>query len=277
MRKPALPPEAIEISRNLKNLMDENDRKEREEMDDQESLSLAARLCAVMQEVATVGKTGRNDFHNYDYMTADDITKHVRPLFAKHGIVLIPSVTSHAQDVIGEGQKSSLHTVLTVEYTLLADGAEPIKATWVSEGEDGADKGTAKALTANLKTFLAKLLQIDTGDDPEADTKTDERAAARGAGERTPRQVSGSGRPATDKQMGFMKILIDKKEMPAEDEDVLRQKVREHESGAIKMEASEASDWIARLKALKDRELIAAPARDGYDDAPPHTDESVPF
>lgn len=258
----------METSRELKEMMD---------VSENGTQSLAARLCAVMAGVATVEKSGRNEYHNYAYMTADDITKHVRPLFAKHGIVLIPSVTSHAQDVIGEGQKSSLHTVLTVEYTLLADGSDPIKATWVSEGEDGADKGTAKALTANLKTFLAKLLQIDTGDDPEADEKTDERAAARGAGDRNPRQSSGSGRPATDKQVGFMKILVDKKEMPDGDEDVLKQKIREHESGKIKMEAAEASDWIARLKALGDRELIAAPARGAYDDAPPHDDESVPF
>ena len=48
-------------------------------------------------------------------------------------------------------------------------------------GDDGADKGLYKAYTGAVKYFLMKTFLIPTGDDPEADTKADERAASRAA------------------------------------------------------------------------------------------------
>lgn len=152
---------------------------------DTNGTSLSDRLCAVMGAIGTVEKSGFNSFHNYYYATDADVMKAVRPLFAKHGIALIPSVAEVHQDTVERGDgKTALHTRVRVRYTLIA-GAETLGAEWWGEAEDTGDKGTYKAYTGAGKTWLAKLLLIDTGDDPEADTRTDEHAS-RGAGQRTP-------------------------------------------------------------------------------------------
>lgn len=163
--------------------------------------SLAARLCAVMGELETIPKSGFNSFHNYHYATDADVTAAVRPLLAKHGIAVIPSVHTHEQQMV-EGKNrngepvTSYHTRVGAKLILMSEDGETMEMDWYGEADDSGDKGTYKAYTGLLKTGLAKLLQIDTGDDPEADTKTDERAAERSSAERKPRGSSGAERPA---------------------------------------------------------------------------------
>lgn len=55
---------------------------------------------------------------------------------------------------------------------------------WAGYGDDAGDKGIYKALTGAVKYALMKQFLVSTGDDPEGDTSTDERAAARQASAR---------------------------------------------------------------------------------------------
>jgi hypothetical protein len=125
-------------------------------------------LAHVMGEIENVPKNGYNSFHKYNY----DLIKAIRPKLAEAGIMLISSVTNH--DIRDAGD--SILTILSIQYTI-TDGENEIHFQGIGYGSDKGDKGAYKAMTGALKYALMKTFLVDTGDDPEGDTKTDERAA----------------------------------------------------------------------------------------------------
>ena len=54
------------------------------------------------------------------------------------------------------------------------DSGETVTLTGIGSGQDGGDKAVMKAQTAAIKYAYMLSLAISTGDDPEADSKTDE-------------------------------------------------------------------------------------------------------
>ena len=54
------------------------------------------------------------------------------------------------------------------------DSGETVTLTGIGSGQDGGDKAVMKAQTAAIKYAYMLSLAISTGDDPEADGKTDE-------------------------------------------------------------------------------------------------------
>lgn len=125
-------------------------------------------LAEVMGEVDRVPKSGRNEFHRYDYATEADIVDAVRGGLAARGIMLVPDVESATyRDVTTKGGTQQVIT-LTVRFTFYGHG-ETLSFRIVSEGADALDKAAYKALTGALKYALLKAFLIPTGDDPEAD------------------------------------------------------------------------------------------------------------
>ena len=145
--------------------------------------SLFAKLAAVVEEVSGVEKDGRNDFHKYDYATAEAIMRAIRGPLATRKVALIPSLLTHEEreSVSEKGKKSTLTTV-RIRFTF-ADGetGETHECEWAGTGDDPGDKGLYKAYTGAIKTFLRETFLLPAGDDPEADKRTDERTAE-GAG-----------------------------------------------------------------------------------------------
>lgn len=132
--------------------------------------SLYAKLAQVMAEVGYVQKRGWNDHHRYHYVTEADLVEAVREKLASRNVMLIPSAPSVER----------VGTLTTVGMTFTfcdGDSGETHVAQWAGTGDDKGDKGLYKAYTGSEKYFLMKAFMIATGDDPEADTKTDERAA----------------------------------------------------------------------------------------------------
>lgn len=143
--------------------------------EDRQKLSLASKLALVIGEVGNIEKKGRNDFHKYDYVRETDLVAAIGPLFSKYRIVILPSVD--------EISKNGEITRVTLSMTVI-NGDNPDERydlSWAGEGQDRADKGLYKAYTGAIKYFLMKLLQVATGDDPEAFTKIDEQAHAVGS------------------------------------------------------------------------------------------------
>lgn len=132
-------------------------------------------ICAVMADVERVPKNGKNQFHGYKYATEADLVAVVRPSMAKHGLALLPNQV-HATDPDAFG-----NVRVTVEYLLVHSSGQthgPLTAFGVGNdrarnGNDG-DKAIYKALTGANKYLLFKLFQVDTGDDPEAETVSNE-------------------------------------------------------------------------------------------------------
>jgi hypothetical protein len=139
--------------------------------------TLAAKLAEIMNEVESVPKRGRNDFHKYDYATEADIAGAIRGGLARRSIMLLPSVTAWKDETRTSGErndKSKTITTVDMVFSFIdGDTKERLDLPWVGRGEDSSDKGIYKALTGALKFFLMKAFLIPTGDDPEHDSKSD--------------------------------------------------------------------------------------------------------
>lgn len=129
---------------------------------------LAAKMARVMMRTSAIPKSGRNDFHRYDYATETDIVQEIRGAMAEEGIAIFPSVVEHSVEGSGKQQVSTV----TLEITLVcADSGQERTVRWVGQGADSGDKGYYKAYTGAMKYFLLKTFLLPTGDDPERDTR----------------------------------------------------------------------------------------------------------
>lgn len=137
--------------------------------------SLLKKLHLIMQEVERVEKRGRNDFHKYDYVKAEDVILQVRKLMVQHGVHLFSDVESVAHD-------AELTTIQTVHRFVDVDTGEAVRIHFSGVGADKGDKGIWKAVTGALKYVLTSTFLIPTGDDPEGDLSVDQRATEKSSG-----------------------------------------------------------------------------------------------
>lgn len=136
--------------------------------------SLASKIAKVMQAVGYVEKGGTNSAQGYKFVQASAVADKVRAELTKLNVTLTPTNI----DVISEGlTPSGKQTLITLRYTwTLTDGDSGETMTWqsVGTGADSGDKAVYKAATGALKYALLTGFLIPTGDDPEADAKTDD-------------------------------------------------------------------------------------------------------
>lgn len=141
---------------------------------------IASKLVQVMQECAYVPKNGTNDFHHYSYATSADVLDKINDALTKQNIcsIAVPDVVSIIDVTTAKGNIEHLATV-KMNITLIdADSGEQLTITGLGSGQDSADKAAMKAQTAAIKYAYLLSMAISTGDDPEADSKTDEAASA---------------------------------------------------------------------------------------------------
>ena len=132
-------------------------------------LALAKKILKIMGELHRLPKNGYNNYHNYPYVMEADVTEALRALMVQYEVVLLPRVE-------GFEQQGELTTVW-LHFTLLdIDSGETVTARWPGQGSDKGDKGISKAITAATKYYLLKTFMLSAGDDPEGDTRTDDRA-----------------------------------------------------------------------------------------------------
>ncbi len=131
-------------------------------------------LNRVMAELPGIGKDERAkpEQGGYAYRGIEAITREVQPLFARYGVLLVPSVQAHEVEHVEVGSKPWTDTRLLVSYTAYGPGGPddrievgPILAI----GRGGADKGANKAMTQAYKYALLQLLAVsDAKDDGDA-------------------------------------------------------------------------------------------------------------
>jgi hypothetical protein len=130
---------------------------------------IAAKLARAIGDVSRIGRDGTNEFHKYNYTSAEQVYRVVRGPLLEQGLVVIPSTSSWSR----QGQ----NMILDLELTILdTNTGESLTARWVGEGADKGDKATYKAATGGMKTWLKHLFLLPADDDPESDPETDRRA-----------------------------------------------------------------------------------------------------
>ena len=137
---------------------------------------IAAKMVAVMRECSHIAKNGTNSFHGYTYATSADVLSKVNTALVEQGLasLVIPELISLEEVKTAKGNIEHLSTV-KVNITLIdRDSDESVLITGIGSGQDSGDKAVMKAQTAAIKYAYMLSLSISTGDDPEADTRTDE-------------------------------------------------------------------------------------------------------
>ena len=137
---------------------------------------LAKKFVEVMRDCSHVAKNGSNDFHRYKYATASDVLEKVNASLTKHGIasVVTPTLLSVQEVTTAKGNTERLATVEVTVTLIDGESGESFAIKGLGSGQDAGDKALAKAQTMALKYCYLASLAIATGDDSEADQRTDE-------------------------------------------------------------------------------------------------------
>ena len=138
--------------------------------------NLSKKLVEVMKDCGHVAKNGSNSFHNYKYATAADVLQLVNSALTKYGIMsaVETNLIEIREVTTTKGNSENLATVETVITLTDSDTGEQIKIKGLGSGQDAGDKSVAKAQTMAIKYAYLLSFAISTGDDPEADSRTDE-------------------------------------------------------------------------------------------------------
>lgn len=149
--------------------------------DDQAAHVIAA-LARVMAELGGIGKDNKSP-QGYQYRGIEQITARAQTLFAKHGIVCVPTVQHmHMDDQLnakGLAKPGWTDCHVSVRFRFYGPGGvdDYVDAVTVGIGRDNSDKGSNKAVTQAFKYALLQVLCIgDASGDSDAADDTQHRA-----------------------------------------------------------------------------------------------------
>jgi len=138
--------------------------------------NLAKKMLNVMSECSHVLKNGENSFHHYKYVTSADVLEKVNESLVKNGLcsIAVPELLNIVDVTNSKGNIERLATVKMDILLIDKDSGETVTIAGIGAGQDPGDKSVMKAQTAAIKYAYMLSLAISTGDDPEADCKTDQ-------------------------------------------------------------------------------------------------------
>lgn len=146
-----------------------------------EKQNLRTKLANVMQECHYIQKTGKNNFHGYNYVTSADVLDKVNTALLNNGIIttVIPALLDFREVTTAKGNVEK-HATVQVDVTLHdVHSNDTLTLSGIGSGQDTGDKAIMKAETAAIKYAYMLSLCIATGDDPEADERTDQNTATK--------------------------------------------------------------------------------------------------
>ena len=137
---------------------------------------ITAKLVKVMEDVAHVQKNGTNEFHRYQYATAADVLEKVNDALVRNKICTTAKaqLLSLEHVVNAKGNQEHLATVQMNIRMIDSESGEYVDIAGLGNGQDSGDKAVMKAETASIKYAYMMAFNISTGDDPEADIRTDQ-------------------------------------------------------------------------------------------------------
>lgn len=136
-----------------------------------ETKDIFSALVKARSEIKCVPKNGYNKFDRYYYSTLEDYVTTIEDVLALNGLAILtdaPECVSLESRETAKGGKEYVRQVRLRAMIAHVSG-QWIKAEFVGEGQDRADKAAYKAITGGRKYELAALLNLATTDDPEAD------------------------------------------------------------------------------------------------------------
>ena len=137
---------------------------------------IARKLVLIMGECSHVAKDGFNDYHKYKYASAAGVLEAINAALVKHKVasVVTPAILSNFDVTNAKGNVEHQVTVGCNIMLIDSESGESIDLYGIGTGQDAGDKAVMKAETAAIKYAYLLSMAISTGDDPEADSSTDE-------------------------------------------------------------------------------------------------------
>lgn len=146
--------------------------------DPDKPLSFYKKINALMDKIGGyIQKDGTNVQQKYKYVSEGAVLSKVQPALVKCSLLSIPEfeLLKCKDKATAKGAIWQLATVKCTITLMDADSpAHKLVFTGLGQGTDPGDKAIAKAQTQAFKYAWWKFLCLETGDDPEADPKTDE-------------------------------------------------------------------------------------------------------
>ena len=137
---------------------------------------IARKMVLIMGECSHVAKDGFNDYHKYKYASAAGVLEAINAALVKHKVasVVTPAILSNFDVTNAKGNVEHQVTVGCNIMLIDSESGESIDLYGIGTGQDAGDKAVMKAETAAIKYAYLLSMAISTGDDPEADSSTDE-------------------------------------------------------------------------------------------------------
>lgn len=137
---------------------------------------LAAKLLKVMKACAVVPKDEKNAAQHYKYVSSDAVLKRVNGALCEAGLATVCGleVIDRQPRTTNTGGMWELVTVRARLTIIDSETGASIQSEGIGQGYDGGDKALSKAQTQARKYAWLLALNTSTGDDPEADLKTDQ-------------------------------------------------------------------------------------------------------
>ncbi len=138
---------------------------------------LAAALCGVSSKVRQLGKSERNQFAKYDFVSVDKFYSAIGPLMAENGIHCIPDCVESSvvpgnvkTDRNGEQRQGAPLLRERWAFTLIHESGEcagPFHRTVTVPAEGAQAHGSSESYAQ--KQFLRGVFRVPTGDKDDAD------------------------------------------------------------------------------------------------------------
>lgn len=150
-----------------------------------EKALLAKKMVTILGSIGPVAKKGTNSHFNYKFVREEDLVARIRPLMVDAGVFMLVEVTSE--------RKEGTNTTVEMNFELIdAETGYSFTGHGVGYGSDSGDKGASKAQTSCVKSWLMKTFLVSSGDDPEADRRTDQRSEREDAMRGQPVNITGT-------------------------------------------------------------------------------------
>ncbi len=160
-------------------------------------LNVHQRINAVMAEAPVIARDKDIKSGNkilYSVISSDAVTKAMQPLYTKHGINVISTVTDHRQD----GNR----TIVDIDVDIINIDAptDRHKVKSFGYGIDTSDKGPGKAMSYACRYAQVKAFNIEAGDPDNEDGDEDHKQ-----------------NPISDEQLITLQEICESKEFPVAD------------------------------------------------------------
>lgn len=130
------------------------------------------KIAAVMKECGWISKDNVVDMGKtkYSYVSEVQYIAELRPLFLKHGLVMLPSSVRDVTTIEKVSNNSTSYLMSAVfGYTFYdVESGDSLCVEMLGQGIDSMDKGAYKLATGAFKYALRQTFMIGSGDDPEA-------------------------------------------------------------------------------------------------------------